>query len=213
MTDDRPDEQVKFGNNSGKVAGTIIVLLAVGVAGLALFDHDGRPAYEVASFATFVAALSYAAMLRPALSIVGGDLVMRNMLETVTVPLAAVESIVVRQVLVVRAGDRKITSSAIGRSRRQMGRDTRPAGASGSAFGSLIPQLGGSSPETPQSSYGLMVEEQLRARSATARDLAGIKNRSKEQEVLAERVQRRPALPEIAVLVTSLVAFVVLIAT
>lgn len=205
-------DRVSFGSSSGKVMGVLTVGTALLVAALALLDRHGRPAYELVALAVFVGALGWAAMLRPALSIVRGRLVLRNMLQTVTVPLEAIQSVDVRQVLVVRAGDRKITSSAISRSRRQLSRDTRPAGMGGSMLGSMLPTFG-SEPDVPVYSYGLLVEEQLRARVTSARDVAGIANRSKEQEALAEQIESRPAVVEIAVLLVSLVAFVVLVLT
>ncbi|CAN5437012.1 hypothetical protein BH11ACT8_BH11ACT8_10850 [soil metagenome] len=217
------EDRVTYNSGSGKVMGIITVSVAVVAAALALFDHSGgRPAYEVVCLAVFFGTLGWAAMLRPTITVGREDLVLRNMLETVTIPLAAVESVTVRQVLVIRAGEKKITSSAIGRSRRQITRDARPAG-SGSGFGSLF-QLGGGGganaggdagagtlASSPRGSYGLLVEEQLRSHAKNARLTVGVEARSPEQAALAEGIERRPAVPEIALLAVSLVAFVVLL--
>ena len=79
--------------------------------------------------AVLAAVLAWASMLRPALWATPDHLVMRNMLETVHVPLAAIEQLAVRQVLAVRAGDRRYVSTVVGRPLRKA---MRP-GRSGSA--------------------------------------------------------------------------------
>ncbi len=204
------EQRISYGSNSGKVLGSMTMLLAGFVAVLALVDGQ---VYEVVCVAVFVGTLAWAAMVRPALSIVGTTLVLRNMLETVRVPLAAIESVTVRQVLVVRAGERKITSSAIGRSRRQIARDARPAALGGGVFGSMLNSVthGSAVSETPRSSFGLMVEEQLRVQMSNARAAAGVTPRSPEQAALAEGIEKQPAVVEIALLALSVLVFVVLL--
>lgn len=209
------DDRVSFGSGSGRVTGVVALVLAAVIGGWSLVEGQGRGNLAVAAAAVFFAAVAWIAALRPAITVVGDDdLVLRNPLETVTVPLAAIASLDVRQVLVVRAGRRKITSSAIGRTRRQL---TKDEGGStsvlGSRFAARIPKIEGADGDArARSSYGALVEEQLRARVQTARDLAGVEVGSEEQAALADRIERRPAVPEIVVLAVSLVVFVVLLA-
>ena len=63
--------------------------------------------------------LVWAAMLRPRVWATEEDLVLRNMLHTARIPLAAIEQVVVRQVLAVSAGEQRYVSPAIGKSLRQ----------------------------------------------------------------------------------------------
>ena len=79
--------------------------------------------------AVLAAVLAWASMLRPALWVAGEHLVMRNMLETVHVPLAAIEQLAVRQVLAVRAGDKRYVSTVVGRPWRKAVRTRRPGSA------------------------------------------------------------------------------------
>ena len=71
---------------------------------LAVLDRDQAHALPLALGAVFVGVIAWATMLRPGLAVSPTTLVLRNMLETVHVPLAAIEEMVVRQVLAVRAG-------------------------------------------------------------------------------------------------------------
>ena len=49
----------------------------------------------------------------------GRELVLRNMLSTIYIPLAAIEEVAVRQVLAVRAGDKRYVCAGVGRTLRQ----------------------------------------------------------------------------------------------
>ena len=66
--------------------------------------------------AAFAAIVSYAALLRPAVRVDAGALVLRNMIDTNVIPLALIDEVVVRQVLVVRADEKRYVSPAIGNS-------------------------------------------------------------------------------------------------
>lgn len=203
MTDDR----VSFGSGSSRVMGGLTVLVALVVAGVSLVEGEGRSRLLVAAIAVLAAVLAWASMLRPALTLVGEDLVLRNMLETVTVPLAAISSIDVRQVVVVRAGRRKFTSSAIGRTRRQLNKDS--GGGPRLARGTKTAGAGGAG--HAGASYGALVEQQLRARVVAACDVAGVKDGSAEQEAFVARIERQRAVPEIAAMALALLAVVVLL--
>jgi hypothetical protein len=96
----------RFQPTSGRLTAVLVLLLAgvVVVVGVADWGSIGAP---VVAGAVLAAVLAWASMLRPALWATDDELVMRNMLETVHVPLAAVEQLAVRQVLAVRAGDKR----------------------------------------------------------------------------------------------------------
>ena len=109
----QPVEQ--FHPTSGRVSAVLVLLLAGVVVVVGVAD-PGSVAAPVMAGAVLAAVLAWATMLRPALWATRDDLVMRNMLETVHVPLAAVEQLAVRQVLAVRAGEKRYVSPAIGTS-------------------------------------------------------------------------------------------------
>lgn len=207
------DEVQRFDATSGRIFGVLAVVIAVVTALVALFDTQGERSYATVALAIFFAAAAWSAMVRPRVELRGSSLVLRNMLETVTVPLLAIESVTVRQVLVVFAAERRYTSPAIGRSRRQLHREGRQTGESshGQMMGSLpampVPP---EKPDSATSSYALFVQERIRARVSDALASEGIKARSAEQARFAEDIVRRPALVEIVALASSLIVFLVL---
>lgn len=191
---ERPVE--RFRPTSGPVTGGIalVVVLAVVVIGV-LDRQSGFPA-PVVTGALVVGVLVWAAALRPRVWVTEQSLVMRNMLDTVSVPLAAIEEIVVRQVLAVRAGRKRYVSPAVGRSWRQTLRSGKkgPSAAAGAE---------------PAGSYPDFVEQRIRRLADDERAKRGIERYSEEQVALAAGISRDPAWPEIAALVLTTLAFVV----
>jgi hypothetical protein len=106
----------KFPPTSGRVVGVLAVGLAVAVCVYAIVDGRGGFGAPVAWGAAFAAVVSYASLLRPAVRVDAGALVLRNMIDTNLIPLALIEEVVVRQVLVVRAAEKRYVSPAIGNS-------------------------------------------------------------------------------------------------
>lgn len=210
------DEIQRFSATSGRVVGTFAVVFSIGIAVVALFDSQGERSYTTVALALFFAAAAWSAMVRPRVELNGSNLVLRNMLETVTVPLPAIESVTVRQVLVVFAGERRFTSPAIGRSRRQLHREGLKTGGGGPAqmMGSLpampVPT---EKPDSASTSYALFVQDRIRARVSDALAREGIRARSAEQARFAGDIVRRPAVGEIIALVGTLLLFVVLVLT
>jgi hypothetical protein len=117
MSQDTQHEFIeKFPPTSGRVIGILAVLLCLGVLVLALVDGEDGFGASVAWGAGFAAILSYAALLRPAVRAENGDLVLRNMIDTNRVPLASIDEVAVRQVLAIRADEKRYVSPAIGNS-------------------------------------------------------------------------------------------------
>ncbi len=106
----------KFPPTSGRVIGVLAVGLSVAMMLYALFDGENGFEAPVAWGAAFAAIVSYAALLRPAVRVEQDALVLRNMLDTHRIPLAAVDEVAVRQVLAVRVDEKRYVSPAIGHS-------------------------------------------------------------------------------------------------
>lgn len=184
----------RFQPTSGRISGwlTVAICTAVVVAGLAYLD-DGFPAW-VAAAGLLTGVLAWAAMLRPSLWATEEHLVMRNLAETVHIRLAAVEEMAVRQVLAVRAADRRFVSTVVGRSWRKAMLSRRPAGDDGLREGM---------------SYADWAEHRLHELVDAARREAGVRPGSREQLALPDSVRREPALVPIVLIATSSLLLVV----
>jgi hypothetical protein len=185
----------KFHPTSGRVSAVLVLLLAGVVVVVGVAD-PGSVAAPVIAGAVLAAVLAWATMLRPALMATRDELVMRNMLETVHVPLAAVEQLAVRQVLAVRVGERRYVSTVVGRPWRKVARSPRAGGDS----------TGGKDGEK---AYADFVEERLHHLMKEAREAAGVRSLSDEQLALADDVRREPAWLPIVLASVAAAVFVV----
>lgn len=197
----------KFAPNGGIAIAVIGGLVCAGfIVGWAL-DPDEVPLW-VPAVALFSAVVLYTSTLRPRVLVEGRELVLRNMLSTVRLPLAAIEEIAVRQVMAVRAGGKRYVCAGVGRSLRQA--------MKGSAVHRARQEIGGLRGELARAegreagmNYADFVE--IRVQELINEDLArrGIKKRSPEADDLAGDVRREPAWPEIGALAATAVFVVV----
>ena len=182
----------RFQSTSGRITGVLALVIAAVVLLLPVFDRGlDMPAWLL-WLAALGAVLAWSAMLKPALWIAGDQLVMRNMLETVRIPLAAVEQVAARQVLAVLAGEKRYVSPAVGKSWRQALKSNKRRDAGGGA-----------------EIYAEVVEDRIWQAANDARARLGIANTSDEQLELARQVRREPAWVEIAALAVTVLGFVV----
>ena len=192
------DEVERFHATSGRGSGWLAVAMSalVVLAGVAYRD-EGFPAWVTAA-GLLMGVLAWAAMLRPALWATSEHLVMRNLAETVHIRLAAVEEMAVRQVLAVRAADRRWVSTVVGRSwRKSIVSRHAPAGQDAAAEG------------TP---YADFVENRLHELVDAARSAEGVRPGSAEQLALPDAVRREPALLPLGVIgVTSALLLLTLV--
>lgn len=188
------DEVVeKFRPTSGRITGVIALAMVLAIAGIGVLDREQGFPPVVVWAALCVGVLVWSAMLRPRLWVTTSDVVLRNMFSTTWVPLAAVEQVVVRQVVALRAGEKRYVSPAVGKSWRQ----TLKSGKA--------PKPGATQ------SYPAFVEERLHQLAEDARAKAGVKLLSDEQLALAAGVRRSWAWPELAALAVAVTGLLVTI--
>ena len=184
----------RFRPTSGRIMGVIALLIVAVVVVVSLVDREHGFPMPVVWAALAVGVLVWAAMLRPGVWVTSDSLVMRNMLDTRSLPLAAIEQVVVRQVLAVRVGDRRHVSPAIGKSWRQTLKSSRATDADA---------------PTAVDSYPVFVEERINRLAEDARAKAGVRRLSDEQLELAAGARRHWAWPEIIALSVCVVGFAV----
>ncbi|MFC4784230.1 hypothetical protein ACT8ZV_07135 [Nocardioides sp. MAHUQ-72] len=182
------DETVeRFHATSGKIPGVIAIGVAAVVIVFSVVERDRGFPLPIVLGAVAFGILAWAALIRPRVWATREHLVMRNMLHTAWVPLAAIEQVAVRQVLAVSAGDRRFVSPAIGRTLRQTVKNNRAV-----------------KPERAIESYPVFVEERILQLADDARTQHGVRRFSEEQAALAVGARKAWAWPEIAGLVVFL---------
>lgn len=190
-----PTRPETFRSTGALVFGGMTVGAALTLAVLAAVHPDaGAPAWLSAAL-VLLAVVVYVAQVRPAVVLDESELVLRNMLESVHLPWAAIEEVRIRQFLSVEVGGREFNCAAVGRSRRQIRRDNRPAVEENLA----------------ETSFGRFVETKIRNRASDARTRKGVAAKSPEQAALADDVRRVRAWPEVGALGAAVVALVVTI--
>ena len=188
----------RFPPTSGRVSGVVGLITAGVVLTLALLPWDAGTPLGVAIVAVLGALLVWAALLRPALWVTSRDLVLRGMFSTRRVPLAAIDSVVVTQVLAVKVGDQRYVSPVIGYTVRQTVKAKVRDG-----------QTPGVAAPSPAQEHQAFVATRIDYLAQDARDRQGIRSGSPEQQALADGVRRTWAWPEIGAGVALAVAFVV----
>jgi hypothetical protein len=186
LQDDGEAVVERFQPTSGRLSGWAAVALSATLVVAAVAYRDrGFPVW-VGAAALLGGVLAWASMLRPALWATEEHLVMRNLGETVHIRLAAVEEMAVRQVLAVRAGDRRLVSTVLGRTWRKTVTSRRdPAAEEGTREGM---------------NYADWAEQRLRELVDAARERAGVTAGSEEQRALPDAVHREPAMVPLALI-------------
>ena len=163
----------------------------------------------------FAAVVVWAAMLRPGVSATADELRMRTLFESVTIPLAAIDAVLVRRYLLVRAGGNRYICPAISRPLRKTVRSEMKwnGGPQVLAPGAAITKDATRSPPSRSSGQGDIaypdfVEQQIRT-WPTTRAARGIEERSEEEYELGSQAVRRNAWPVIGGLAVLGAAFVV----
>lgn len=210
------EEVQRFRPTNGRVTGFLgLGLCALGVV---VFAFSGSVHTRVSGLigCAFAAVLVWAAMLRPQVAATKTELRMRTLLHSITIPLASIDTVVVRRYLLVRSGGNKYICPAISRSLRKTVRAEMKWNGGGGNL--LAPSL---SPADPTGSlqtevkgeheldYADYVEQQITSLAGNDRDRRGIEARSEEEYELGSQTVRRRAWPELVAMTVLAVAFVV----
>jgi hypothetical protein len=209
------EEVHRFRPTNGRVTGSLGLALAA--LGVVVFAASGSGHIRLSGIlgCLFGALLVWAAMLRPAVAASTTELRMRTLFESVTIPLASIDTVVVRRYLLVRSGGHKYICPAISRSLRKTVRAEMkwggganllaPGISSAGPSGSLQTEVKGDH----ELDYADFVEQQIVMLAGNDRDRRGIEARSEEEYDLGAEVVRRTAWPEVVALAVLGAAFVV----
>jgi hypothetical protein len=212
------EELQRFRPTNGRAMGVLGILLCVALG--AVFVTSASPATAVpATLAcAFGALLVWAAMLRPTVAATSRELRMRTMFETVEIPLASIDTVLVRRYLLVRSGGRKYICPAISRSLRKTVRSEMKwtGGGGGNMLMPGVAADGGARSSVAQDAgdqrdvaYPDFVEQQIQQLARNDRSARGIEERSEEEYELGSQTVRHTAWPEVIGLVVLALAFVV----
>jgi hypothetical protein len=201
----------RFPPTSGRITGVIGLVTAAAVLVTALVARSAGTALGIAIAAALGGVLVWAALLRPSVAVTAHDLVLRSMFHTDRIPLAAIDRVVITQVLAVSAGGKRYVSPAIGHSVRQVARARRRPG--GLEQQSLDELEGRAVAGAGRGAHQAYVEDRIAHLAQDSRDRLGVRKGSSEQSDLAAGVRRTWAWPEIVsagVLTLALVVWLVL---
>jgi hypothetical protein len=206
-------EIYRFRPTNGRALGALGLALCVFVAVVFVLSAAPHVAVPGVLACTFAGVLVWLAMLRPGVSATDSELRLRTLFESVSIPMASIESVVVRRYLLVRSGGRKYICPAISRSLRKTVRSEmkwRPTQlmSPGAALESLGDGVS-TDLKTQDLAYADFVEQRIAQLAANDRARRGIEKRSEEEYALGSEVVRRPARLELGLLATLAVAFVV----
>ena len=176
----------KYRSGGGQVSGMVGLLATALVAVLVLVDYPSG-GWKILLGCAFVGLGVWAALLRPVVVLSGERVLLRGIASEVSIPLAAVEGVVVSQFVVVRAGASSWSCPGVGRNRRQI---RRLAGAP-------------TSPDPTDVYTGRVANQmvaRLEQRAEDERAKLGIALMSDEQVALADDVRRVWSWPLLAAL-------------
>ncbi len=207
----------RFRSTNGRAMGVLGIVLCAAMAGVFVTSAPTATAVRAVLACAFAGLLVWSAMLRPSVAATSDELRMRTMFETVEIPLASIDMVLVRRYLLVRSGGRKYICPAISRSLRKTVRtEMKWTGGSGNL---LMPGIaadgGGRGPAVQDTAserdvaYPDFVEQQIAHLASTDRAVRGIEERSEEEFELGTTATRHVAWPEIVALGLLAVGFVV----
>ena len=218
MADQPTAEIERFRATNGRIVGGTGLALCGVIAALLVVTETPAVAVPGVIGCALVAGIVWMAMLRPSVSATLSELHLRTLFETITIPLASIDTVLVRRYLLVRSGGVRYICPAISRPlRKSIRAEMKWSGGNAMQPGASLERLGNATGENLQTdvkseqdlAYADFVEERLAVLAADDRARRGIEERSEEEYELGSQVVRRTAWPEIGVLAGLAVAFVV----
>jgi hypothetical protein len=209
---EQDDELERFRPTNGRLTGVLGLLLCAFVGVVLVVYEPAATAVPGVLGCAFAAVFIWVVMLRPSVAASSAELRLRTLFETVSIPIASVDTVVVRRYLLVRAGGRKYLCPAISRPLRKTVRTEMKWG--GHQFlqpGVSEERLGGVQTEVSryELAYPDFVEQRIAQLAARDRARRGIEERSEEEYELGSQVVHRKAWLELGLLAVLAVAFVV----
>jgi hypothetical protein len=209
---EQDDELERFRPTNGRLTGVLGLLLCAFVGVVLVVYEPAATAVPGVIGCAFAAVFIWVVMLRPSVAASSAELRLRTLFETVSIPIASVDTVVVRRYLLVRAGGRKYLCPAISRPLRKTVRTEMKWG--GHQFlqpGVSEERLGGVQTEVSryELAYPDFVEQRIAQLAARDRARRGIEERSEEEYELGSQVVHRKAWLELGLLAVLAVAFVV----
>jgi hypothetical protein len=218
MAEQVTPEVHRFRATNGRLTGVVGLLVCLGLGVVFAVSGSSHTAVPGVVACAFAAVLVWLAMLRPSVSATDDELRMRTLFETVSIPMASIETVVVRRYLLVRSGGVKYICPAISRSLRKTVRSElkwRPNQLMMPGAANLEERFGEPQPDGVRTgvqehdlAYADFVEQRIGHLAAGDRARRGIEERSEEEYELGSQVVRRVAWPELAVLSVLAVAFI-----
>ena len=123
MAAEQTVEVQRFRATNGRVMGGIGLVLGGVVAVMLVVTEPRAVAVPGVIGCGLGGGRGWRALLRPSVVATSSELHLRTLFESVSIPLASVETVVVRRYLLVRAGGRRYTRPAISRPLRKTIRD------------------------------------------------------------------------------------------
>jgi hypothetical protein len=207
------EEAERFRPTNGKAMGFIGLSVCAAVAIAVVASAPAHAAIIAVLACALPGVLIWAAMLRPRVSASEDHLEMRTLFETVTIPLASIESVVVRRYLLVRSGGNRYICPAISRSLRKTVRSEMRWSGGSRMFSPDVGRDGLGTMATDvkdnDMAYPDFVETRIAGLAESARQRHHIEARSEEEYALGSEVVRRTAWPVIAILLVLTAALVV----
>jgi len=216
--DEETEEIQRFRPTNGRFMGVLGLLLCAFVAVVFILSEPAHVAVPGVVGCALAAVFVWVVMLRPGVSASTTDLYIKTLFSNVSIPLASVETVLVRRYLLVRSGGRRYICPAISRSLRKTVRNEMKWGGNPQMLtpGLSEERLSGGTIQTEVDEHGLaypdFVEQRIAHLAAGDRARRGIEERSEEEYELGSQVVRRPAWLEIAVLTVLAIAFVATVA-
>jgi hypothetical protein len=182
--------RVQWFRPNGRGLGIFLLVLWVVIAGFCLAYRADR---VVLGLLVLCAVMTHLVLLRPRIGTTGEDLVYRQMLTDLAIPLTAVETVRVTRYFQVSVAGRSYVSPALGRSRRATSaarrRDPHAAGR-----------------QDPLSVYVDLVEDTVRARVADARSRL-------RADAAPREIRRTWARLELIETIAAIILFLVIVAS